>query len=371
LRQAWWPAAAVVARLTGDLGSAEDAVQEACAQALERWPTNGIPDNPGGWLVAVARRRAVDQLRRDAARPGKERLAAQQWLAARPGPWTVARDDATTEAVAVTDDEQLALLFACCHPALDLNVRVVLTLRMVCGLPSASIARLLLLPAPTVAQRLVRAKRKIRDAGIRLRVPDAAGLPARLDAVLKVVYLTFTEGHAPGDGEGVVRPDLCDEALRLARSLRTLMPGRPEVAGLLALILLTAARTPARVDQDGAPVPLAEQDRRRWDADRIAEGRSVLLDALRQHQPGPTSCRPRSPPAMPTPPRRRTPTGARSPRCTPSCSGTSRRPWSRPTVRSRSDTPKAQPPVWPSWTTSPPAPTWPGGRSCTSPAPVC
>lgn len=220
LRDAWWPATAAVARLTGEVSVAEDAVQEACAQAVMQWPHDGVPENATGWVVTVARRRAVDQLRREATRPAKELLAMQVWAAAEcPG--------------AVADDDQLALLFACCHPALEANARVTLTLRVVCGLSTASIARLLILPEPTVAQRVVRAKRKIRDAGIRLRVPATKELPSRLDAVLKAIYLTLTEGHAPSGTDSVVRHDLCDEAVRLARALHKLMPDQPEVTGML------------------------------------------------------------------------------------------------------------------------------------------
>ena len=274
LRAAWWPAAAAVAQLAGDLSLAEDCAQEACAAAVEQWPGEGLPANPEGWVVAVARRRALDHLRRESARPGKERQAVQERVAADP-------DDS-----AVAGDDQLSLLFACCHPALDPASRVTLTLRVVCGLPAASIARLLLLPEPTVAQRIVRAKRKIRDAGIRLRVPDPGERPARLASVLRAIYLTFTEGHSP-HGTSVVRDDLCEEALRLAARLHRLMPDEPEVTGLLALILLTSARSAARADQDGALVLLADQDRSRWDQGRLAQGRSLVETALAQRRPGP------------------------------------------------------------------------------------
>ena len=276
LRDAWWPAAAAVARVTGDIGLVEDAVQEACAEALERWSRNGVPDNPGGWVVTVARRRAVDQMRREAARGVKELLAVHDLGSTGP-----------PGDVAIAGDDQLALLFACCHPALDANVRVTLTLRMVCGLSTPTVARLLLLPEATVAQRLVRAKRKIRDAGIRLRVPDEQQLPARLQAVLKAIYLTFTEGHAPTSTAEVTVAELCEESLRLARALHRLLPGEPEVTGLLALILLTTARSPARIDEDGELVLLPDQDRSRWDPRLIGEGRSLVVEALGQQRPGP------------------------------------------------------------------------------------
>ncbi len=194
---------------------------------------------------------------------------------------------AALDGSAVAGDDQLALLFACCHPALDPAARVTLTLRVVCGLPVASIARLLLVPEPTVAQRIVRAKRKIRDAGIRLRVPLPGERPARLASVLRAVYLTFTEGHSPHGTGAVVRDDLCEEALRLARELHRFLPGEPEVTGLLALILLSSARAAARADEHGALVLLADQDRTRWDRDRIDEGRSMVETALAQRRPGP------------------------------------------------------------------------------------
>jgi RNA polymerase sigma-70 factor (ECF subfamily) len=276
LRAAWWPAAAAVARLAGgDLSLAEDCAQEACAAAVAAWSRDGLPDNPGGWVVAVARRRALDHLRRESARAGKEREAVRE------------QAGAGTYDGAMAGDDQLALLFACCHPALEAASRVTLTLRVVCGVPVASIARMLLLSEPAVAQRIVRAKRKIRDAGIRLRVPDPGERPARLASVLSAVYLTFTEGHAPHGTSAVVRADLCEEALRLARGLRRLLPDEPEVTGLLALILLTSARSAARADEDGALVLLTDQDRSRWDRGRLDEGRILVETALARRRPGP------------------------------------------------------------------------------------
>ena len=265
---------ASVAQLGGGLSLAEDCAQEACAAALAQWPRDGLPVNPDGWIVAVARRRALDHLRRESARAGKEGRAVRELAAAEP------------DSSAVAGDDQLALLFACCHPALDPASRVTLTLRVVCGLPTPSIARLLLLSEPAVAQRIVRAKRKIRDAGIRLRVPGPDQLPARLASVLHAVYLTFTEGHSPSGSAAVVRGDLCEEALRLARHLCQLLPDEPEVTGLLALILLTSARSPARAGEDGALVLLADQDRSRWDQSRISEGRALVEAALARHRPG-------------------------------------------------------------------------------------
>jgi RNA polymerase sigma-70 factor (ECF subfamily) len=266
---------AVVAQLAGDLSLAEDCAQEACAAAVQKWRRDGLPASPGGWVVAVARRRALDHLRREGARAGKERAAVRELGAAE------------LDASSVAGDDQLALLFACCHPALDPAARVTLTLRVVCGLPTVSIARLLLLSEPTVAQRVVRAKRKIRDAGIRLRVPDPGERPGRLGSVLRAIYLMFTEGHSPHGTDAVERGDLCEEALRLASGVHQLLPDEPEAAGLLALLLLTSARSAARADEDGALVLLADQDRSRWDRHRLDEGRSLVEAALARHRPGP------------------------------------------------------------------------------------
>ena len=241
---------------------------------MAQWSRDGLPANPGGWVVAVARRRALDHLRREGARAGKEREAMREWAAAEP------------DGSAIAGDDQLALLFACCHPALESASRMALTLRVVGGLPTASIARLLLLSEPAVAQRIVRAKRKIRDAGIRLRVPDPQERPGRLASVLNTIYLIFTEGHSPHGPSAVFSDDLCEEARQLAARLHRLLPDEPEVTGLLALILLTSARTAARADEDGALVLLADQDRSRWDRGRLAEGRSLVETALAQRRPG-------------------------------------------------------------------------------------
>jgi len=273
-RAHWWAAVATVARLVGDLEVAEDAVQDACAAALTQWPAAGIPGQPRAWLISVARHKATDRQRRERRRPGKEASAALQVTAPGPEDW-----------VSRTDDE-LGLIFACCHPALDPAVRVPLTLRSVCGLGTAEIAATFLVPEPTMAQRLVRAKRKIRQAGIALRVPSPSELPDRLGGVLRVVYLVFTAGHKPASGEAVVRGDLCEQAIRLARALTTLLPGEPEVTGLLALLLLTDARRGARVSDAGDLVLLADQDRARWDQAKITEGEAQLRQALRAQRPG-------------------------------------------------------------------------------------
>jgi len=280
-RAHWWAAVATVARLVGDLEIAEDAVQEACAAALTQWPARGVPEHPRAWLISVARHKAADRLRRESRRAEKEAAAMRE--AAAPGELASLADD---ELVSTADDE-LGLILACCHPALDPAVRVPLTLRSVCGLPTAEIAAAFLIPEPTMAQRLVRAKRKIRQAGISMALPPAAELAGRLGGVLRVVYLVFTAGHKPSAGDALVRGDLCDQAIRLARALAALVPDQAEVTGLLALLLLTDARRGARVSPAGDLVLLAEQDRSRWDRAKIAEGEALLTQALRIRRAGP------------------------------------------------------------------------------------
>jgi RNA polymerase sigma-70 factor, ECF subfamily len=276
IRSHWWAAVATLCRLTGDLGAAEDAVQEACIVALEQWPSAGVPDNALGWLIGVARHKALDRLRREAIRDVKE--AASMREASESG----AEQDAAPRAV-----DTLSLMFLCCHPALSLEARVALTLRSVCGLATAEIAAAFLVPEATMAKRLVRAKAKIREARIPFRVPGEAELPDRLSAVLRVVYLTFTEGHMASHGDALVRGDLCDTAITLARGVAALLPGEPEAMGLLALLLLTDARRAARSDDLGELVLLEDQDRLRWDAGMIAEGEAILEAALRKGRPGP------------------------------------------------------------------------------------
>jgi RNA polymerase sigma-70 factor (ECF subfamily) len=259
----------------GDLGMAEDAVQDACAAALRQWPEAGAPADPRAWLVSVARNKALDRIRRESRRADKERAAMRDL-----GPPEL------PPAAAASDDE-LGLIFMCCHPALDAQVRVPLTLRSVCGLSTAEIARAFLVSEPTMAKRLVRAKQKIRGAAIPMRVPGPDELEDRLAAVLRVVYLVFTEGHMASGGERLIREELCDTAIRLARALAGLLPDEPEVAGLLALLLLTDARRPARADARGGLVVLEEQDRHRWDAALIAEGDALVIETLRRGRPGP------------------------------------------------------------------------------------
>ena len=268
-RREWGPAVAALARWSGDLTVAEDAVQEACAEALRTWPADGVPENPGGWLVTVARNRARDRLRRESVRPGKELAATVDDIRARPD---------RTDPHPVRDDE-LRMMFTCAHPALDRQSQLALTLRLVSGLTVAEIARALLQSEPTVGQRITRAKNKIRRANIPLRVPPAGLLDERLPHVLGCVYSVFTEGYWSTAGPSAIRDELCDEGIRLATELCALMPGEPEAHALAALMLLHDSRRATRVDDAGMLVPLEDQDRRKWDRDRISRGLQRLTQA--------------------------------------------------------------------------------------------
>jgi len=261
---------ASVLRIVRDMDAAEEIVQEAFAQALDHWPANETPDRPGAWLLTTARRRALDRLRR--ARRAGARADALAYEAAL-GRMDESPDVTDPEAI---PDDRLRLIFTCCHPGLPADSRVALTLRLVGGLSTAEIARAFLAPEPTIAQRLVRAKRTIRDRGFPYEVPQGVELPARLPAVLAVVYLIFNEGYAAHTGDALVRHELCQEAIRLGHMLAELMPLEPEVLGLLALMELQASRAATRTDADGNLVLLADQDRSRWDRARIARGLAAL-----------------------------------------------------------------------------------------------
>ena len=352
---------ATLIRLLGDIDVAEEALQEAFAAALEQWPAAGPPANPVTWLVSTARHKAIDRLRRRA------RLAQKQEEIARHLELSAEEDDAPVP------EDRLRLIFTCCHPALAPEAQVALTLRTLGGLSTEEIAHAFLVPAPTMAQRLVRAKAKIRAARIPYQVPPDDALAERLEAVMVVVYLVFNEGYAASFGARLVRHELCDQAIRLGRMLVELLPAHAEPKGLLALMLLHDSRRETRLDGAGDIVLLEDQDRARWDRAQIDEGAALVEAALRAGagRRARTRCRRRSRRCTRRRPRPPPPTGGRSPPCTGCWPGCTRRRWSSSTGRSRSRCRTASSAASRWWMSSTAAASWPGITCCPPPGPSC
>jgi RNA polymerase sigma-70 factor (ECF subfamily) len=276
-REQYGRCVSTLTRVLGDISLAEDAVADAFTVAVSTWDPHNLPPNPGGWITTTARRRAIDRLRRESTRDARHAEAARLHV----------YDDEPPEEVGPVRDDRLRMLFTCCHPALAPEARVALTLRLLGGLETPDIARAFLVPEPTLAQRIVRAKKKIKDAHIPYRVPRDADLPERLAGVLAVIYLIYNAGHTSPSGESLHRVELCDEAVRLARLVVELMPDEPEAVGLLAMLLLLESRRPARTASDGSLVLLPDQDRSLWNRALITEGQDLVRACLRRNAPGP------------------------------------------------------------------------------------
>ena len=308
-REEYGKVVASLVRFFGDFDTAEEAIQEAFMVAWDRWPGDGVPPNPAGWITTTTKRKAIDAARRDQVRTGKylalAQLQEEQYEIDNP------LENWEDDSGALAEDDRLRLIFTCCHPALNLDSQIALTLKTLGGLTTQEIAKAFLIPEATLAQRLVRAKRKIRDAGIPYKVPADSALPERLAAVLAVIYLVFNEGYSATSGEDLLRRDLCSEAIRLGRVLAGLMPDDPETLGLLALMVLHDSRRDSRTSPDGDPVLLEDQDRLAWAPAKIAEGSAHVEQALRMRRPGPYQVQRQSRRSIPKRRPKTRPTGGR------------------------------------------------------------